>query len=134
MDSGYALREGYLGPYRNTRYHLEEFAQRGANSVEEKFNYYHSSLRNVVERVFGVVKNKWQILEGVPFYEREKQVKMIIACFALHNFLLDREQASAADMDMLPNADSNMSAWVAANTTANMESVRNWIAVGLSLM
>ncbi|XP_022681926.1 putative nuclease HARBI1 [Setaria italica] len=68
VDSGYAVREGYLGPYRNTRYHLEEFSRRAADTLEEKFNFHHSSLRNVVERAFGVLKFRWHILREVPLY------------------------------------------------------------------
>ncbi|WVZ64601.1 hypothetical protein U9M48_014096, partial [Paspalum notatum var. saurae] len=98
VDSGYALCEGYLGPYRSTRYHLEEFRRRGAETREEKFNYHHASLRNVVERAFGVLKAKWHILEGVLFYARKKQTKMIIACCAPQNFLLDRHLASSQSL------------------------------------
>jgi hypothetical protein len=54
--------------------------------VQEKFNYHHSSLRNVVEREFGVLKSRWHILQGVPYYAREKHTKILIAYFALHNF------------------------------------------------
>ena len=56
MDAGYALESGYMGPFKNTRYHLDDF--RGVPvetmSRQEKFNLTHSRLRNVVERLFGV--------------------------------------------------------------------------------
>jgi hypothetical protein len=59
VDSGYPNRQGYLAPYRGTKYHLPEFQQgpmpRGKKEV---FNFAHSSLRNVIERSFGVLKNK----------------------------------------------------------------------------
>jgi Skp family chaperone for outer membrane proteins len=38
------------------RYHLKDLHRRGAETVEEEFNSHHSSLRNVVERVFGLLK------------------------------------------------------------------------------
>lgn len=48
-----------MAPYRGTKYHLPEFQQgpmpRGKKDV---FNFAHSSLRNVIERSFGVLKNK----------------------------------------------------------------------------
>jgi hypothetical protein len=44
VDAGYAICEGYLPPYRNQRHHLEDFHRRGAETVEEKFNFHHSSL------------------------------------------------------------------------------------------
>ena len=60
VDVGYALESGYMGPFKNTRYHLDDF--RGVPvetmSRHEKFNLTHSRLRNVVERTFGVLKNR----------------------------------------------------------------------------
>ncbi|WVZ78636.1 LOW QUALITY PROTEIN: hypothetical protein U9M48_026317, partial [Paspalum notatum var. saurae] len=94
------------GPYRSTRYHLEEFRRRGAETKEEKFNYHHASLRNVVERAFDVLKAKWHILEAVPFYARKKQTKMIIACCALQNFLLDRHLARQPEPVMPGTVDA----------------------------
>jgi hypothetical protein len=59
VDSGYPNRIGYLAPYKGTQYHLPKFHQgpmpRGR---KENFNYAHSSLRNVIERSFGVLKMK----------------------------------------------------------------------------
>jgi hypothetical protein len=71
---------GYLPPYWN-----DSVDDEGLNHI---FNYQHSSLRNVVERAFGVLKGKWRILKGVPRYERDKQAKIVVACFALHNYVL----------------------------------------------
>ncbi|WVZ88353.1 hypothetical protein U9M48_034884, partial [Paspalum notatum var. saurae] len=132
VDSGYALDKGYLGPYRSTRYHLEEFRRRGAETMQEKFNYHHASLRNVVERAFGVLKAKWHILREVPLYAREKQTKMIIACCAVHNFLLDRALKLHPQRSMPRNVDYDMSLWVAANATMYMAIVRDWISLGIS--
>jgi hypothetical protein len=55
--------------------------------MEETFNYAHSSLRNVIERAFGVLKMKWRILLDIPCYRPETQTQIICACFALHNFI-----------------------------------------------
>nr|XP_034583957.1 uncharacterized protein LOC117846943 [Setaria viridis] len=134
VDSGYAVREGYLGPYRNTRYHLEKFSRREADTLEEKFNFHHSSLRNVVERAFGVLKSRWHILREVPLYSRERQTKIVIACFALHNYLLDVGNDSSAGSSRAREPDYAVSEWVAANATPDMGSVRDWIAAGISLM
>jgi len=51
------------------------------------FNHAHSSLRNVIERSFGVLKMKWRILKNLPSYPVNKQSKIIVACMALHNFI-----------------------------------------------
>lgn len=92
VDSGYPNRKGYLAPYKGTKYHLPEFRQGPRpQGSKELFNYYHSSLRNVIERSFGVLKMKWRILLAIPTYPLEKQSKIILACMALHNFI--RESA-----------------------------------------
>lgn len=55
------------------------------NGKKETFNFAHSSLRNVIERSFGVLKMKWRILQNMPSYSPEKQARIIIACMALNN-------------------------------------------------
>src|SRR5689334_22742417 len=55
--------------------------------MKETFNFAHSSLRNVVERSFGVLKQKWRMLLKVPSYPQAKQSQIIVACMALHNFI-----------------------------------------------
>ena len=61
VDSGYPNRPGFLAPYRGTTYHIREFRHRqgGPTGKNEVFNYAHSSLRNIIERSFGILKNKW---------------------------------------------------------------------------
>jgi hypothetical protein len=70
VDAGYAIREGYLSPYRNQRYQLEDFHRSGAETVKEKFIFHHSSLRNVVERAFILLKSRWHVLRGLPMYQK----------------------------------------------------------------
>jgi len=90
VDSGYPNRKGYLAPYKGQRYHVPEW-QHGRHAVgtKEVFNYTHASLRNVIERSFGVLKMKWRTLLQLPSYPIEKQSKIIVACMALHNFIRD---------------------------------------------
>jgi hypothetical protein len=74
VDSGYPNQDGYLSPYTGTKYHLPEFRLAGPpTGKKEIFNHAHSSLRNAIERTFGVLKQKWRILRGVPSYPLEKQ-------------------------------------------------------------
>ena len=57
VDSGYPNEYRYLGPYKGQRYHFQEFRCRGQpRNRQEVFNCAHSSLRNVIERSFGVNK------------------------------------------------------------------------------
>ncbi|KAF3788920.1 hypothetical protein EJ110_NYTH05917 [Nymphaea thermarum] len=71
-DGGYPNIQGLLTPYRGHRYHMSEFSTRGARSPrtrEELFNHRHSSLRNTVERTFGMLKGRFPIYryKGVVF-------------------------------------------------------------------
>ncbi|KAH9680641.1 DDE Tnp4 domain-containing protein [Citrus sinensis] len=75
-------------PPRGERYHLPDF-RRGSQPTgyQEVFNHSHSSLRSVIERTFGVWKKRWKILRDMPSYPFNKQVKIIIATMALHNYI-----------------------------------------------
>ena len=122
-----------MTPYRKNRYHLSEFEEKGPENVYELFNYYHSSLQNVVERSFGVLKNKWQILKGIPLYSMEKQSKIIVACFALHNFAMDNTEP---DMDVSGGCVDSLRApaaqgWLEVTSNDNISTIRDWIATGL---
>jgi hypothetical protein len=53
------------------------------------FNFLYSSLRNVIERAFGVLKQKWRILKGITIFPTRSQKHIILACMVLHNFIRD---------------------------------------------
>ena len=63
-DAGYGNSKYVIAPYRSVRYHLKEQRQANLkpNNAKELFNLRHASLRNVIERIFGVVKQKFKIL------------------------------------------------------------------------
>jgi hypothetical protein len=89
VDAGYAVRPGFLPPYRKTRYHLKEYG--GGNHPEnykELFNLRHSSLRISIERAFAAYKNRWKFVYNRPFHPYKTQVKVVIACAILHNWVL----------------------------------------------
>ena len=73
VDAGYPNRPGYLAPYKGERYHVPDF-HRGVEPTTptKKFNKVHSSVGNVIERAFGVLKMKWRILLKMPSYSMEK--------------------------------------------------------------
>ncbi|XP_075674935.1 uncharacterized protein LOC142644142 [Castanea sativa] len=59
VDSGYPIKKGFLAPYKGERYHIPEFRpDEVLHRLQERFNHLHSSLRSVIERTFGVWKNK----------------------------------------------------------------------------
>ena len=96
-DAGFRLTSQILTPYRGVRYHLREWFQgkRGYKSPrtlvshttnsqltclhspvnkEELFNLRHAKLRNAIERIFGVLKKRFVILQKAVEYPFETQV------------------------------------------------------------
>nr|XP_034591814.1 protein ALP1-like [Setaria viridis] len=143
VDSGYPNRTGYLAPYKGIKYHLPEFRSGPMpKGMKETFNYAHSSLRNVIERSFGVLKMKWRILLGIPSFPMHKQSKIIVACMALHNFIRENDMADTAfsmyDMDenFVPLNEQSNCEGQATNTQGgeedcNMNAFRDELARGL---
>lgn len=54
---------------------------------EELFNLRHASARNVIERIFGVVKRRFRILLISPEYSIDIQARIPTALCALHNYI-----------------------------------------------
>lgn len=140
VDAGYPNRKGYLAPYKGQKYHLPEFQRGGRPSGQkEVFNHAHSSLRNVIERAFGVLKMKWRILLHMPSYKVERQKKIIIACMALHNFIRDSALSDHLfercddDEEYMPHVDSNTGGGYigTAQDDGDMCAFRDSIANGL---
>ena len=113
VDSGYPNRTGYLAPFKGNTYDLPEFRLRRQRAPQGKFkifNFLHSSLRKVIERVFGVLKQKWRILKAMPSFSPRRQKHIIIACMALHNFIRDSKLSDEEfdkcdeDEDYMPEA------------------------------
>ncbi|XP_025678907.1 protein ALP1-like [Arachis hypogaea] len=63
VDAGYTNCKGFLAPYRQTRYHVQEWAygRNAPRNFREYFNKKHSSARNIIERCFGLLKKRWDI-------------------------------------------------------------------------
>ncbi|KAA0041773.1 retrotransposon protein [Cucumis melo var. makuwa] len=80
-DVGYPNTEGFLTPYRDQRYHLQEWrgAANAPTNAKEYFSMKHSSARNVIERAFGVLKGRWAILRGKSYYPLQVQCRTILA-------------------------------------------------------
>jgi hypothetical protein len=72
---------------------------------KEKFNRVHSSIHNVIERSFGVLKMKWQILYNMPPYSMYKQKMIVVATMVLHNFIREHriEDLDFAQFDRDPD-------------------------------
>ena len=140
VDSGYPNRPGYLAPYKGLTYHFQEYRDGTMpRGKKEHFNFTHSSLRNVIERCFGVLKNKWRILFHLPSYPQQKQSKIIVACIALHNFIRESQLADI-DFDKCDQDENYVPLSMPTTTTndstnemdsAAMNQFRAWVADGL---
>ncbi|KAI3702249.1 hypothetical protein L6452_27979 [Arctium lappa] len=86
-DAAYTNTRGFMAPYRNVRYWLGDFRRRRAINKYEKFNHSHAKLRNVIERSYGVLKARFPILKRMVPFSLEVQRDVVIACFAVHNFI-----------------------------------------------
>ena len=113
VDTGYSNMEGFLAPYPGVRYHLHEY--RGVNQLprnpKELFNHRHSSLRNVIQRSFDVLKTRFPILKLPPQYAFHIQRAIVIAA-CVHNYIQREERydwlfssIEGVTMDELPDFD-----------------------------
>ena len=100
-DAGYGLSRFVLTPYRGVRYHLKEWAraQQKPRNKEELFNLRHASLRNVVERIFGVTKKQFPILGHMHSYSYSVQCSMVMCAFFMHNWIRLIEGPQKGDDD-----------------------------------
>ena len=93
VDSGYPNLPRFLAPYKSERYGISEFTEGDPVKVEEWFNKRHASLRNVIERCFGVLKARFPILRRMPHgFSLKTQKYVPIACCTLHNFIREYDQ------------------------------------------
>ncbi|XP_062075408.1 uncharacterized protein LOC133779465 [Humulus lupulus] len=93
VDSGYTNMLGFLSPYRGEKYHLGQYTDLNPIGKKELFNYRYSSLRNVIERCFGVLKARFPILKQMPSYDLRIQKYIVIACCGIHNFIRTNAEA-----------------------------------------
>ena len=76
----------FLHPSEKTRYHLNKLSSRNyPRTPRELFNFRHSNLKVMVERAFGALKNRFKILDQKSLYTFPTQIKLVVACFILHN-------------------------------------------------
>lgn len=86
VDAGYKNCDGFLAPYRGQCYHLKEWGN-PLTRKEELFNMKHSSARNVIERMFKLLKLRQGIIRNGSYYPIDTQIAIILACCYLHNLI-----------------------------------------------
>ncbi|XP_059635842.1 protein ALP1-like [Cornus florida] len=133
VDSGYANKPGYLAPFRGHTYHFQEYRRtRQPRRREEVFNHRHSSLRNIIERCFGLLKMRFAILRAMPPYKFLTQVLIVMACCTLHNFIKNQHQPDdifdGNDTPQSDGEDDEIVEHVPSAQLREMDQLRNTIA------
>lgn len=73
----------------------------GHLSLEEKrFNNAHSSTRVDLERCFRLLKGKFRKLKFLDMHKVEEIPSLIVACCALHNFIIMHENIDDTDIEV----------------------------------
>lgn len=100
-DAGFPNCDVCLTPYRGVRYHLQEWARgnKRPQNKEELFNLRHSRLRNVIERIFGVLKAKFKILLNPRPFKLPTQVRVVSAICILYNILVSIQEEGILEED-----------------------------------
>jgi hypothetical protein len=78
-----------LTPYRGVRYHLKEWklCNLRPQTKEELFNLRHASLRNIIERAFGILKKRFPIFELMHSYSLHLQINLVLCGVMIHNYI-----------------------------------------------
>ena len=66
----------------------------------------HFLARNTIERAFGLLKKRWSILRHSSCFGKMTQVRIVNACFILHNFLREEKLKEG---DLLHEVDNELS-------------------------
>ncbi|KAK1900112.1 Protein ALP1-like [Dissostichus eleginoides] len=87
-DEAFPLKEYLMTPYPNQRLAVEQ----------RIFNYRLSRARRVVENAFGILANRFRVfLTTINIQDTAKVEDIVLACCALHNFLLTENCSDLQD-------------------------------------
>lgn len=68
-------------------------------NAQELFNLRHASARNIIERMFGILKNRFAILRRNPDLAPGIQARLPAALAALHNIIREYDLEDLEDFD-----------------------------------
>jgi len=97
-DSGYPQEIHLMTPFINPN-----------SPSEERYNRSHKKSRQIIEKSFGILKNRFRCLDksaGNLLLAPERACKVITSCFILHNFAKMHKLADP-EMDITENSESN---------------------------
>ena len=99
---------------------------------QELFNLRHSSLHNAIERIFGILKNRFKMLTQQLEFPFPVQVKLVKALCCLHNIIrliggddtFDKEWDTGIANEVLSDISNNDNVSRRAITTAQASEAR----------
>ena len=123
VDYGFPNRRQFLAPFRGVRYHLQDFLGQGRDpeTSNELFNHRHASLRNTIERIFGIFKSRFTIFKIAPPFPYDTQAELVLACAGLHNFL--RKECRSDEFPEEQDNEGSSSSPIPVNEEDNFEPV-----------
>ena len=90
-DAAFPLLMWLLPPFKNLLNHRAA-ANAAVRDRMNVYNYRHSSGRMIKEQAFGLLKNRWKILQDGRYHRSLAALPGTLnACLGLHNFLLEVE-------------------------------------------
>ncbi|KAK5836916.1 hypothetical protein PVK06_012721 [Gossypium arboreum] len=107
-NAGYGIRNGYITPYSGVWYHLKDFSAQGPENTKELFNLRHLSLRITIERVFGILKKRFRVLDAEPFWNLQIQVDIVLACCIIHNNIMGFDPSNLLNQGLYEEPESNL--------------------------
>ena len=110
-DAGYSNCDFLLISYVGVRYHLKEQigARKKPENAKELFNLRHSQLRNVIERIFRILKRRFLSMNFPKAFDIPTQIQTQFGLTALHNFItLHRPVDNDEDIYIAGEPDSNI--------------------------
>ena len=116
-DAGFPNSLSLMLPYRGVRYHLQEWSRAEVRyciflipsilllhicdspaNPPELFNLRHAQARNIVERIFGILKNRFAILRSNPHLDVDTQARLAPALAAIHNVIREYDDEEIQDL------------------------------------
>lgn len=95
-DNGYPNKKYLLTPVINPQ-----------TNAQRRYNISHIATRNIVERMFGVLKRRFPCLRRCLKLKLRTNLAVIVAVCTLHNFLNSRRQDFDLDVDEQHHSDSD---------------------------
>ncbi|KAK5785457.1 hypothetical protein PVK06_040046 [Gossypium arboreum] len=86
----------------------KEFSDQGPENAKELFNLRHSSLRITIERLFGILKKRFRVLDAEPFWKFQTQVDIVLACYIIHNHIMGFDPSDLLNHGLYEEPESDL--------------------------